>query len=194
MNISIYSCQFSSICFQAAESKPPSKPVKKETKKEKKEMSLLDLDDCKFFSFVLVFCSERERWSNDAHFSKAKPTDKDICSHVTISKKITVTVDVLDLLLCQLFWQLDKEKLKCVPTRDNITNRWIQSGLTYVNISDVTHVSSFFSVEPAPSPQVTPVNSFLSNSLVTDLEGLSLSDAVLSPAVSPQNIKCLILY
>ncbi|XP_053174794.1 AP-3 complex subunit beta-2 isoform X1 [Scomber japonicus] len=36
--------------------------------------------------------------------------------------------------------------------------------------------------EPAPSPQVTPVNSFLSNSLVTDLEGLSLSDAVLSPA------------
>ncbi|XP_029951533.1 AP-3 complex subunit beta-2-like [Salarias fasciatus] len=36
--------------------------------------------------------------------------------------------------------------------------------------------------EPAPSPQVTPVNSFLSNSLVTDLEGLSLSDSVLSPA------------
>ncbi|XP_034540712.1 AP-3 complex subunit beta-2 [Notolabrus celidotus] len=36
--------------------------------------------------------------------------------------------------------------------------------------------------EPAPSPQVTPVNNFLSNSLVTDLEGLSLSDAVLSPA------------
>ncbi|XP_070828793.1 AP-3 complex subunit beta-2 isoform X10 [Chaetodon trifascialis] len=36
--------------------------------------------------------------------------------------------------------------------------------------------------EPAPSPQVTPVNTFLSNSLVTDLEGLSLSDAVLSPA------------
>lgn len=42
----------------------------------------------------------------------------------------------------------------------------------------------FFPVEPAPSPQVTPVNSFLSNSLVTDLEGLSLSDSVLSPAVS----------
>lgn len=39
-------------------------------------------------------------------------------------------------------------------------------------------------VEPAPSPQVTPVNTFLSNSLVTDLEGLSLSDTVLSPAVS----------
>lgn len=39
------------------------------------------------------------------------------------------------------------------------------------------------SVEPAPSPQVTPVNSFLSSSLVTDLEGLSLSDSVLSPAV-----------
>uniref|UniRef100_A0AAQ4S3A4 AP-3 complex subunit beta n=1 Tax=Gasterosteus aculeatus aculeatus TaxID=481459 RepID=A0AAQ4S3A4_GASAC len=40
--------------------------------------------------------------------------------------------------------------------------------------------------EPAASPQVTPVNSFLSNSLVTDLEGLSLSDAVLSPAnISP---------
>uniref|UniRef100_A0A3Q1FV73 AP-3 complex subunit beta n=1 Tax=Acanthochromis polyacanthus TaxID=80966 RepID=A0A3Q1FV73_9TELE len=36
--------------------------------------------------------------------------------------------------------------------------------------------------EPAPSPQVTPVNTFLSNSLVTDLEGLSLSDSVLSPA------------
>lgn len=41
-----------------------------------------------------------------------------------------------------------------------------------------------FLVEPAPSPQVTPVNTFLSNSLVTDLEGLSLSDSVLSPAVS----------
>uniref|UniRef100_A0A3Q0T3S3 AP-3 complex subunit beta n=1 Tax=Amphilophus citrinellus TaxID=61819 RepID=A0A3Q0T3S3_AMPCI len=39
-----------------------------------------------------------------------------------------------------------------------------------------------FPVEPAPSPQVTPVNTFLSNSLVTDLEGLSLSDSVLSPA------------
>ncbi|XP_077425807.1 AP-3 complex subunit beta-2 isoform X15 [Vanacampus margaritifer] len=40
--------------------------------------------------------------------------------------------------------------------------------------------------EPAPSPQVTPVNSFLSSSLVTDLEGLSLSDSVLSPAaISP---------
>lgn len=39
-------------------------------------------------------------------------------------------------------------------------------------------------VEPAPSPQVTPVNTFLSNSLATDLEGLSLSDTVLSPAVS----------
>ncbi|CAN9498914.1 unnamed protein product [Ophioblennius macclurei] len=36
--------------------------------------------------------------------------------------------------------------------------------------------------EPTPSPQVTPVNNFLSNSLVTDLEGLSLSDSVLSPA------------
>ncbi|XP_035520181.1 AP-3 complex subunit beta-2 [Morone saxatilis] len=36
--------------------------------------------------------------------------------------------------------------------------------------------------EPAPSPQVTPINTFLSNSLVTDLEGLSLSDTVLSPA------------
>ncbi|XP_027145484.1 AP-3 complex subunit beta-2 isoform X6 [Larimichthys crocea] len=35
---------------------------------------------------------------------------------------------------------------------------------------------------PAPSPQVTPVNTFLSNSLVTDLEGLSLSDSVLAPA------------
>ncbi|XP_054882323.1 AP-3 complex subunit beta-2 isoform X4 [Poeciliopsis prolifica] len=36
--------------------------------------------------------------------------------------------------------------------------------------------------EPAPSPQVTPVNNLLSNSLVTDLEGLSLSEAVMSPA------------
>uniref|UniRef100_A0A3B5QCE5 AP-3 complex subunit beta n=1 Tax=Xiphophorus maculatus TaxID=8083 RepID=A0A3B5QCE5_XIPMA len=42
----------------------------------------------------------------------------------------------------------------------------------------------FLPVEPAPSPQVTPVNNLLSNSLVTDLEGLSLSEAVLSPAVS----------
>ncbi|XP_031172317.1 AP-3 complex subunit beta-2 isoform X12 [Sander lucioperca] len=42
--------------------------------------------------------------------------------------------------------------------------------------------------EPAPSPQATPVNSFLSNSLATDLEGLSLSDAVLSPAtISPSS-------
>ncbi|XP_068578936.1 AP-3 complex subunit beta-2 isoform X3 [Cebidichthys violaceus] len=42
--------------------------------------------------------------------------------------------------------------------------------------------------EPAPSPQVTPVNTFLSSSLVTDLEGLSLSDAVLSPAtISPSS-------
>uniref|UniRef100_A0A671WR99 AP-3 complex subunit beta n=1 Tax=Sparus aurata TaxID=8175 RepID=A0A671WR99_SPAAU len=45
-----------------------------------------------------------------------------------------------------------------------------------------SHFTSLFSVEPAPSPQVTPVNTFLSNSLVTDLEGLSLSDTVLSPA------------
>uniref|UniRef100_A0A8C9ZVD0 AP-3 complex subunit beta n=1 Tax=Sander lucioperca TaxID=283035 RepID=A0A8C9ZVD0_SANLU len=45
-----------------------------------------------------------------------------------------------------------------------------------------------FPVEPAPSPQATPVNSFLSNSLATDLEGLSLSDAVLSPAtISPSS-------
>ncbi|XP_035499354.2 AP-3 complex subunit beta-2 isoform X8 [Scophthalmus maximus] len=36
--------------------------------------------------------------------------------------------------------------------------------------------------EPSPSPQVTPVNTFMSNSLVTDLEGLSLSDSVLSSA------------
>uniref|UniRef100_H3CSP9 AP-3 complex subunit beta n=1 Tax=Tetraodon nigroviridis TaxID=99883 RepID=H3CSP9_TETNG len=42
--------------------------------------------------------------------------------------------------------------------------------------------------EPASSPQVTPVNSYLSSSLVTDLEGLSLSDAVLSPAtISPSS-------
>uniref|UniRef100_A0A1A8FLW8 AP-3 complex subunit beta n=1 Tax=Nothobranchius korthausae TaxID=1143690 RepID=A0A1A8FLW8_9TELE len=36
--------------------------------------------------------------------------------------------------------------------------------------------------EPATSPQVTPVNTLLSNSLVTDLEGLSLSDSVLAPS------------
>lgn len=58
----------------------------------------------------------------------------------------------------------------------------------------------FLTVEPAPSPQVTPVNSFLSNSLVTDLEGLSLSDTVLSPAVNPSHfplsaffLKCVII-
>ncbi|XP_074490012.1 AP-3 complex subunit beta-2 isoform X6 [Sebastes fasciatus] len=46
----------------------------------------------------------------------------------------------------------------------------------------------FDDFEPAPSPQVTPVNTFMSNSLVTDLEGLSLSDAVLSPAtISPSS-------
>lgn len=48
-------------------------------------------------------------------------------------------------------------------------------------------------VEPAASPQVTPVNSFLSNSLVTDLEGLSLSDAVLSPAVRTSHVPLLLL-
>ncbi|KAK7891775.1 hypothetical protein WMY93_023738 [Mugilogobius chulae] len=37
--------------------------------------------------------------------------------------------------------------------------------------------------EPAVSPQTTPVSAFMSNSLVTDLEGLSLSDDVLAPAV-----------
>ncbi|KAG7268676.1 hypothetical protein CRUP_010887, partial [Coryphaenoides rupestris] len=41
----------------------------------------------------------------------------------------------------------------------------------------------FDDFEPTPSPQVTPVGNFLSSSLVTDLEGLSLTDAVLSPAV-----------
>ncbi|XP_028813987.1 AP-3 complex subunit beta-2 isoform X14 [Denticeps clupeoides] len=35
--------------------------------------------------------------------------------------------------------------------------------------------------EPTPSPQVTPVNNFLSSSLVTDLEGLSLTDTVMAP-------------
>ncbi|KAL0967896.1 hypothetical protein UPYG_G00259360 [Umbra pygmaea] len=36
--------------------------------------------------------------------------------------------------------------------------------------------------DPTPSPsQVTPLNNFLSSSLVTDLEGLSLTDNVLSP-------------
>uniref|UniRef100_A0A8B9RF34 AP-3 complex subunit beta n=1 Tax=Astyanax mexicanus TaxID=7994 RepID=A0A8B9RF34_ASTMX len=37
------------------------------------------------------------------------------------------------------------------------------------------------SVDPTPSPQVTPVNNFLSSSLVADLEGLSLTDTVLAP-------------
>ncbi|KAM9496214.1 AP-3 complex subunit beta-2 isoform 5-T5 [Clarias gariepinus] len=36
--------------------------------------------------------------------------------------------------------------------------------------------------EPSPSPQVTPVNNFLSSSLVADLEGLSLTDTVLAPS------------
>ncbi|KAF5908302.1 AP-3 complex subunit beta-2 isoform X11, partial [Clarias magur] len=36
--------------------------------------------------------------------------------------------------------------------------------------------------EPTPSPQVTPVNNFLSSSLVADLEGLSLTDTVLAPS------------
>ncbi|XP_076863052.1 AP-3 complex subunit beta-2 [Brachyhypopomus gauderio] len=35
---------------------------------------------------------------------------------------------------------------------------------------------------PTPSPQVTPVNNFLSSSLASDLEGLSLTDTVLAPA------------
>ncbi|XP_058264636.1 AP-3 complex subunit beta-2 isoform X2 [Hemibagrus wyckioides] len=35
--------------------------------------------------------------------------------------------------------------------------------------------------DPTPSPQVTPVNNFLSSSLVADLEGLSLTDTVLAP-------------
>lgn len=59
-----------------------------------------------------------------------------------------------------------------------MTAHWSEFG----NIIRVLFPS--FLVEPAPSPQVTPVNTFLSNSLVTDLEGLSLSDSVLSPAVS----------
>lgn len=42
----------------------------------------------------------------------------------------------------------------------------------------------FASVDPTPSPQVTPVNNFLSSSLVADLEGLSLTDTVLAPTVS----------
>nr|XP_046213105.1 AP-3 complex subunit beta-2 isoform X12 [Oncorhynchus gorbuscha] len=40
----------------------------------------------------------------------------------------------------------------------------------------------FDDFDPAPSPsQVTPLNNFLSSSLVTDLEGLSLTENVLSP-------------
>ncbi|XP_072292136.1 AP-3 complex subunit beta-2 isoform X6 [Eucyclogobius newberryi] len=42
--------------------------------------------------------------------------------------------------------------------------------------------------EPSPSPQATPVNAFMSSSLATDLEGLSLSDGVLAPAaISPSS-------
>uniref|UniRef100_A0AAY5EGA8 AP-3 complex subunit beta n=1 Tax=Electrophorus electricus TaxID=8005 RepID=A0AAY5EGA8_ELEEL len=37
------------------------------------------------------------------------------------------------------------------------------------------------SVAPTSSPQVTPVNNFLSSSLASDLEGLSLTDTVLAP-------------
>uniref|UniRef100_A0AAQ5WY08 AP-3 complex subunit beta n=1 Tax=Amphiprion ocellaris TaxID=80972 RepID=A0AAQ5WY08_AMPOC len=55
--------------------------------------------------------------------------------------------------------------------------------------SEESDSSCFFCIEPAPSPQVTPVNTFLSNSLVTDLEGLSLSDSVLSPAtIAPSSV------
>uniref|UniRef100_A0A674MMM2 AP-3 complex subunit beta n=1 Tax=Takifugu rubripes TaxID=31033 RepID=A0A674MMM2_TAKRU len=46
---------------------------------------------------------------------------------------------------------------------------------------------SLLDLDDSPSPQVTPVNNFLSNSLVTDLEGLSLSDSVLSPTISPSS-------
>ncbi|XP_041075024.1 AP-3 complex subunit beta-2-like isoform X5 [Polyodon spathula] len=39
---------------------------------------------------------------------------------------------------------------------------------------------------PTPSPQVTPVNNIVSNSLATDLQGLSLTDSALSPTmISP---------
>uniref|UniRef100_A0A3B4FS97 AP-3 complex subunit beta n=1 Tax=Pundamilia nyererei TaxID=303518 RepID=A0A3B4FS97_9CICH len=72
--------------------------------------------------------------------------------------------------------EAEVKKKKKVQTR--MTAHWSEFG----NIIRVLFLS--FLVEPAPSPQVTPVNTFLSNSLVTDLEGLSLSDSVLSPAVS----------
>ncbi|XP_058850917.1 AP-3 complex subunit beta-2-like isoform X5 [Acipenser ruthenus] len=39
---------------------------------------------------------------------------------------------------------------------------------------------------PTPSPQVTPINNIVSNSLATDLQGLSLTDSALSPTmISP---------
>uniref|UniRef100_A0A8C9SNF4 AP-3 complex subunit beta n=1 Tax=Scleropages formosus TaxID=113540 RepID=A0A8C9SNF4_SCLFO len=44
----------------------------------------------------------------------------------------------------------------------------------------------YYIFEPTPSPQVTPVSNFVSSSLATDLEGLSLTDTALSPsAASP---------
>lgn len=64
----------------------------------------------------------------------------------------------------------------------------MQSKKYFWNVTADSHCSLLFLVEPAPSPQVTPVNNFLSNSLVTDLEGLSLSDNVLSPAVSASKL------
>ncbi|KAG7230873.1 hypothetical protein INR49_024900 [Caranx melampygus] len=45
--------------------------------------------------------------------------------------------------------------------------------------------------EPAPSPQVTPVNTFLSSSLVTDLEGLSLSDSTITPSSALKSYELL---
>uniref|UniRef100_A0A3B4AUF2 AP-3 complex subunit beta n=1 Tax=Periophthalmus magnuspinnatus TaxID=409849 RepID=A0A3B4AUF2_9GOBI len=67
-----------------------------------------------------------------------------------------------------------------------LTKKKMQEYYYYCYINPCIHIC--FAVEPAHSPQVTPVNAFMSNSLVTDLEGLSLSDDVLAPAtISPSS-------
>ncbi|XP_051776754.1 AP-3 complex subunit beta-2 [Erpetoichthys calabaricus] len=47
---------------------------------------------------------------------------------------------------------------------------------------------------PPASPQVTPVNNVVSNSLVTDLEGLSLTDSALSPTMISPNFGSVKMY
>uniref|UniRef100_A0A3Q4HHR9 AP-3 complex subunit beta n=1 Tax=Neolamprologus brichardi TaxID=32507 RepID=A0A3Q4HHR9_NEOBR len=83
--------------------------------------------------------------------------------------------------------EAEVKKKKKVQTRVKYRERPQEQGVSKTIIRFKKAGFSFLSnayrrFEPAPSPQVTPVNTFLSNSLVTDLEGLSLSDSVLSPA------------